>query len=270
MSTTGLRYQIEELRAQLNGLMIYSNDKDVIIQIKEITAKIDELEAQEEAMWHQRNRQCWLTDGDKNTAFFHHKASQRRRINNIIRLQDENDQWVEGAEHVRGLIMRYFKDIYTSRGVQNLHKITNLIHPKVTEEMNQKLMKQYTDEEVHEAIMQMHPTKAPSPDGMPALFFQHYWHLIGKDVTHFVRQILNGNLYPGLINQTLITLIPKTKTPTTPMDFRAISLCNVIFKIVSKVVVNRLKEVLPNVIHKAQSAFVPGRMITDNIVVAFE
>ena len=116
----------------------------------------------------------------------------------------------------------------------------------------------------------MHPTKAPGPDGMPALFFQHYWHVIGKDVIHFVRQILNGNINSSLINKTFITLIPKNKTPTTPKDFRPISLCNVIFKIVSKVVVNRLKELLPSIIHGAQSAFVSGRMIPDNIVVAFE
>jgi len=118
--------------------------------------------------------------------------------------------------------------------------------------------------------MQMHPSKAPGPNDMPALFFQRYWHLMGKDVSQFVLNILKRNIDPGIINKTFIALIPKVKGPSTPKDFRPISLCNVIFKLVSKVLVNRLKGVLPYIIHGAQSAFVPGRMITDNVTVAFE
>jgi len=118
--------------------------------------------------------------------------------------------------------------------------------------------------------MQMHPSKAPGSDGMPALFFQQYWHIISRDVSQFVLNILEGNSDPGTINKTFITLIPKVKAPSTPTEFRPISLCNVIYKLVSKVLVNRLKEVLPLIIHEAQSAFVPGRMITDNTLVAFE
>ena len=171
---------------------------------------------------------------------------------------------------VRKLLVNHFRELYTSSGTQNINNVTELIQPRVTAEMNRELMRPYSAEEVQTAILQMHPTKAPGPDGMPALFFQHYWKIIGKDVAEFVLQVLNSRIHPGLINQTFIALIPKIKTPTSPKEFRPISLCNVIFKIVSKVVVNRLKHLLPSIIHSAQSAFVPGRMITDNVVVAFE
>jgi len=136
--------------------------------------------------------------------------------------------------------------------------------------MNQQLICPNTCGEIHEALLQMHPTKAPGPDGMPALFFQHHWHIVGKDITCFVLDILNGVSIPGKVNNTFITLISKIKALNTPKDFRPISLCNVIYKLVSKVLVNRLKSILPSIIHEGQSAFVPGHMITDNILVAFE
>ncbi|GJT69316.1 reverse transcriptase [Tanacetum coccineum] len=72
------------------------------------------------------------------------------------------------------------------------------------------------------------------------------------------------------INETLITLIPKIPSPTSLNDLRPISLCNVIYKIISKVLVNRIKQVLPRLIDETQSAFVTGRMIANNAIVAFE
>jgi len=92
MTTMELRKQIEGLKAQLEELMENSHEKEVIDQIKGITGAIEELEAREEEMWYQRSRQNWLTDGDKNTAFFHQKATQRRRTNTIHRLQTADGQ----------------------------------------------------------------------------------------------------------------------------------------------------------------------------------
>lgn len=133
----------------------------------------------------------------------------------------------------------------------------NAMENIVTAEMNERLMMPFTAEEVLYAIKQMHPTKALRPKGRTPLFFQKFWYFISCDALDVVLGILNFGNYPTLLNHTNIILIPKIKQPKTPKD--SISLCNVIFRIITKTIANRLKSTLPHVIS-----------ISQNVMKAFE
>ena len=116
----------------------------------------------------------------------------------------------------------------------------------------------------------MHPDKAPGPDGMTVCFYKKYWSIVGQDVIRVVKVFFKRDDHLRSINHTNLVLIPKKRLPTSPKDYRPISLCNVIYKIISKVIANRLKQLLPKVINESQSAFIQGRMITDNIMITHE
>ena len=116
----------------------------------------------------------------------------------------------------------------------------------------------------------MHPTKAPGLNGMSPIFFQKYWDIIGPSVVNSVLQTLRTEVMHDGLNKTFICLIPKVNCPQKITEFRLISLCNVVYKIVSTILVNRLKKIMPEVISESQSAFVPERQITNNVLVAFE
>lgn len=151
-----------------------------------------------------------------------------------------------------------------------MEECLNTVPYKVTSKMQKYLSRDYSVDEIKATLFQMRPTKVPGLDGMNALFYQNCWHIVGDDVTAVVLDFLNSSLMLPKINYTDIVLIPKIKLPKRISDYRPISLSNVIYKIIPKVLTNKLKIILPHLISQSQSAFVPRRLITDNVLVAYE
>lgn len=137
--------------------------------------------------------------------------------------------------------------------------------------MKTSLTVAFLDDEVYRALMQMAPLKAPGPDGFSAEFYQQQWKTVGRKVCNVALKFFQGSDLDKNINFTHIALIPKKKTaPSCVSDFWPISLCKVVYKIISKVLANCLKLILPYVISANQSAYIPGSLISDNIVAAYE
>ena len=112
--------------------------------------------------------------------------------------------------------------------------------------MNAEISQPFTTMEVELALKQMKPLTAPGPDDMPLPFYKSYWNIVGLDVIDATLLVLNFRNMPPNINHTFIALIPKIESPSTPKEFRPISLCNVMYKIISKTIANRLKKKNPS------------------------
>ena len=239
-------------------------------EIRKVTDRMNELLYQEEMIWLQRSRISWLKEGDCNTKFFHSKAVWRARKNKIRQLTDSIGVVHSDLASMGKLANEYFRDIFTADSNLDAGHMVDLFEVLVTEEDNVKLCAPSSDKEISYALFQIGPLKSPGPDGFPARFFQKNWATLKDSVIVIVKDFFGMGVMPEGVNSTTIVLIPKVANPTKLSEYRPISLCNVIYKVISKCLVNRLRPLLDNLISDEQSAFIPGRMITDNALIAFE
>ncbi|XP_012835792.1 PREDICTED: uncharacterized protein LOC105956483 [Erythranthe guttata] len=213
-----------------------------------------------------------MKEGDRNTGFFHAKATIRKRTNWVYKIKDDLGVWQESKANIEQVIANYFSSIFQSNLPDEsvIESVAQHIDPRISHAAHQLLSLPFTADEVTRAISQMSPSNAPGPDGFPVLFFTKYWSVLGSNVLNCVLDFLNHKKLPSKMNFTFIVLIPKVKNPEKISEYRPISLCNVIYKFGSKTIANRIKPFLQNIISPTQSAFVPNRLITDNVLVAYE
>lgn len=158
-------------------------------------------------------RILWLRDDDHNTNFFHSKASQRCRRNYITKLHDAVGNWCVGQEHVNDTIINFYQTLFTSGDLSGLTEVIKVIPHVITPDMNEKLDMEFTIEKVEVVLKKMAPLKSPGLDGMPLLFYQNYWSLIGSDVTLSILHYLISGMLPQSLCHSFITQIPKVKNP---------------------------------------------------------
>uniref|UniRef100_A0A803P6P3 Uncharacterized protein n=1 Tax=Cannabis sativa TaxID=3483 RepID=A0A803P6P3_CANSA len=167
--------------------------------------------------------------------FFHAKVNARQSNNWIKSILNNVGQRVFPKQDIAAVVHNYFEDIFQASNVDELALASTLdcIPAMVTDEPNQALTKSFTVTDVDAALKSMGSNKSPSIDGMSAMFYQQNWSTVRDIFSKVVLSILNDGADPTILNRTIITLIPKIKKPQQMKDFRPISLCNIISKLVS-------------------------------------
>lgn len=167
--------------------------------------------------------------------------SQINKCNFISKLRLDDGLVVEDEAQIREALVNFY-NIFTSSNPTNFDPIFNDVEARITPQMNASLTRDFTTLEVECAFKQMKSLIVPGLDGMPLIFYKNYWNIIGQDVIDAFFLVLNSGSLLASIDHTFIPLIPKVKSLERAKDFWLISLCNILYKIISKVIANRLKK----------------------------
>ncbi|GKV08919.1 hypothetical protein SLEP1_g20489 [Rubroshorea leprosula] len=239
---------------------------------KDLSHEYSEILNCEADLWFLKSRSDWIVDGDKNSRFFHITTMRHRSRNRILGLYNPEGVWITDSMHLKFMVTNYFSTLFSSTAPHSFHDSYDLIRTTTpySLDISDDLAMPPSLFEIRKAVFSMKAFKAPGPDGTHPFFYQKLWHSVKDTILLDIQQIFISGIVPPKWNECLITLIPKVGSPVNINQFRPIGLCNVNYKIVSKIIVHRLKPLLDSIISPCQTSFVPGRRGSDNILILQE
>ena len=265
----------KRIMARLDGVQraMASNPSASLVSLENfLIRELDVVLEQEKDLWALKSRINWMVMGDRNTAFYHVSTIARRKRNLITTIKNEVGDWLTEERDVASHIREGFKKLYTTSQEATTGGIgfNKKWQVKLTDAKKESISQMVTDEEIVSAIWSLKAFKAPGPDGLHAGFFQRFWHIVGGSVREEVMFVFRERKVLEYLNKTNIVLIPKNQGPESINNYRPISLRNSVYKIVSKVIVSRIRPFLDQLVSPCQAAFVPGRRGVDNAIIVQE
>ncbi|GKA19305.1 hypothetical protein Tco_0699220 [Tanacetum coccineum] len=262
-----LHDRVVQLRYELNEVQMALDKDPSSITLREeesvyLTAFTQET-FDEERFLKQKSKIEWLQVGDTNSKFFHKLVKARVSRSRIDCITGHDNAIYKGNLVPNVFIQHYMQFIGTDNGVYPFNH-EGLFVRRLSTDKAANMIRCVSDDEIQSVMFSIRNDKASSPDGYTLFFFKESWDVVGMDVCKVVRDFFSNGKLLQEINHT--SLLPKISTPTRLNDYQPISCCNVIYKCISKIITNRIMDGLDDIISDNQSAFVPGRSISDNIL----
>jgi hypothetical protein len=216
----------------------------------------------QKSYWKQRGKIKQVKLGDANTRFFHNKATISYRHNYISVLVNGNLAEITDHDGKVDILWKAFIERMGKTDSPNMQfDLQDIYGEGMDSETSAQLEAPFTDKEIDDIIKDLPNDESPGPECFNNEFFKSYWQIIGKDVKYLIKKLYEGNFNMESINSSFITLIPKVDSPILPSDFRPISLLNTVLKIITKLLANRLRKIILQLVHKNQHGFLKQRSI---------
>lgn len=229
-------------------------------------------EKAEGIFYKRKSRIRWLTLGDANTTFYHKTCIAHEARNAIRYLMDNEDQRVDQKEAVKNLAVEYFQSLLGQENSEvqpfTVEELKAIIPYRFPQEWTDDFIAPPSDEEVIGIIFAMPKSKAPGPDGFPIEFLWEAWSVVGPDTIAAVQEFFTSSRMLKRFNATAIALLPKVTGADKMSQFRPISLCSTVYKVIARIIKNRLRRIIPDAFQLNQAGFVQGRLLCENVLLA--
>lgn len=264
--------RIREELYQIQNDMVLDPYNEVLSDMEHNKNKdlVDALQNEIYVIKEKLGKDCFF-HGDRNSAFYHNALAIKRSKGFIHSIIDQDGIICTEDEQIDGAFVRFFETCYMASATPpSIGDISLLSLPTIKDTDAAKLVQNVTYNEIKEALFDLNPSSVGGPDGYNTHFFKTTWHIIDMVFVDAIQFFFSSNTMLSGINATNIAIIPKTDNPTAVSDYRPISCCNVIYRCITKILANRIKPVLCSIISPNQTAFLPNRNITDNILLTHE
>lgn len=221
-------------------------------------------------MLRQKAQAQWLELIDGNNKFFHRSIQARQSKNRLRRIVLLDGLVIDDEDGIRKEIEKYFQEILALIGPQLVGNGEWPPDLMLSKEKKINLVKEVNDEEIKGVIWSSKEGTTPGPDDFTLSFFKYTWEVVGKEVILAVKHFFQSSRLLRETNTTFVTLIPKVLETESLKDYRPISLCNLLYKFITKIMANKLKKVVSSIVRPNQTTFIKGRSIVENIMVCHE
>ena len=263
--------QIKQLQQHMNELensMPSQPSEQQIKQLREVQSKLWEKANLHESILRQKARSRWVKEGDSNSSFFHKLINYSRRRNAIRGLLIDGS-WVEDPLLIKAEILQHFQNRF-HEPQQQRPNLDGVRFSVLNASQRDRMVEPFSEQEITRAVWSCGNDKSPGPDGFNFTFIKQFWQQLKPDFLRFLDEFFVNASFPKGSNSSFIALIPKLKDPQAINDFRPISLIGCIYKILAKVLANRLRKVMPYLVDERQTAFIKGRHLLHGVLVANE
>ncbi|XP_026428240.1 uncharacterized protein LOC113324120 [Papaver somniferum] len=269
-----VQVKIKEAEEKVQAAMQVSDsnphDEEAFTNLVEAQNEHANRKVQANTLLKQNSREKWVQEDAANINYFHTKMKLRQAKNLISELDDGNDNIISDQSKISKALVQHFQQKFAYQEVNIDENLLNVIHSTITDSDQEMLDVIPDPEEIKNIVFEMDPDSSPGLDSYSGIFYRTCWEIIHEDLIAAIQFCWRRRFIPEGLNSNFLVLLPKCQGAKKANQFRLIGLSNILFRIFTKIITTRMNTLMVKLISPQQAAYVKGRSIHENVLLASE